>query len=275
MPRRSLEALLIPPLPTLSTPRIAPPAHLDKNELAIWAQITNALPANWFTRDQTALLERYCVHVARARNLESLIEQTDPISAAVQWDRLTRLAAAETRVMLGLARAMRLTPIRACMRRPLATMHERVLLADDLCVNDGAGILKQMVSVFQKYNCSIVAIEQVPPEHTNRYGIVAGNVLDDDCIAVQRMVEKPESADAPSNLAIIGRYVLTPDIFDILRQTAPGAGGEVQITDALNLQAVQGKVIAYRFRGKRFDCGSVDGFVKATNFFYRKRRAFS
>ncbi len=84
------------------------------------------------------------------------------------------------------------------------------------------------------------------------------------------MVEKPASQDAPSNLAIIGRYILTPNIFDILEKTKPGKGGEIQITDALLEMAKQGKVIAYKFKGKRFDCGSVDGFVKATNYFYKK-----
>ncbi|OHE15435.1 MAG: hypothetical protein A2329_07500 [Sulfurimonas sp. RIFOXYB2_FULL_37_5] len=90
---------------------------------------------------------------------------------------------------------------------------------------------------------------------------------------VTHMVEKPEPKDAPSNLAIIGRYILTPDIFDILEETKPGKGGEIQITDALLAQAKEGRVIAYKFKGKRFDCGSVDGFVEATNFFYNKDKA--
>jgi len=84
------------------------------------------------------------------------------------------------------------------------------------------------------------------------------------------MVEKPDPKDAPSNLAIIGRYILTPDIFDIIRETKPGKGGEIQITDALLELAKEGKVIAYKFKGRRFDCGSVDGFVEATNYFYAK-----
>ena len=150
-----------------------------------------------------------------------------------------------------------------------------VVLADDLCVNEGEGVLRQMVSVFLKYKCSVVAIEQVSQEHTNRYGIVAGNSIADGCIAIREMVEKPEPRDAPSNLAIIGRYILTPDIFDILRRTAPGTAGEVQITDALNVQAKNGNVIGYLFQGKRFDCGSLDGFVEATNFFYEKLRGRS
>ena len=87
---------------------------------------------------------------------------------------------------------------------------------------------------------------------------------------VKDMVEKPEPEVAPSNLAIIGRYILTPDIFDIIRETKPGKGGEIQITDALLAQAKKGMVLAFKFEGQRFDCGSIDGFVKATNYFYDK-----
>ncbi|UCN01160.1 UTP--glucose-1-phosphate uridylyltransferase GalU [Sulfurimonas sp. SWIR-19] len=175
-----------------------------------------------------------------------------------------------------------------------------VILADDLCDNEGAGVLAQMVKLYEKYKCSIVAVEEVPYEDTNKYGVVAIEEqpalkygfqedemsadelaerrnpdfsLGDNAFKITDMVEKPEPKDAPSNLAIIGRYILTPDIFDILRTTKPGKGGEIQITDALLQQAKEGKVIAYKFEGKRFDCGSVDGFVAATNYFYNKSRS--
>ena len=145
-----------------------------------------------------------------------------------------------------------------------------VLLADDLCTNDTNSVMKQMIKVYEKYQCSIVAIEEVPMDQTDKYGVIAGNLVDgtDDTYRVTDMVEKPDPKDAPTNMAIIGRYILTPDIFDILRKTKPGKGGEIQITDALLEQAKQGKVIAFKFKGKRFDCGSVDGFVEATNHFY-------
>ena len=146
-----------------------------------------------------------------------------------------------------------------------------VILADDLCDNDDESVLAQMVKLYEKYQCSIVAVEEIPLEHSNKYGVIAGEFLSDDIVRVNDMVEKPEPKDAPSNLAIIGRYILTPDIFNILRETQPGKGGEIQITDALLIQAKQGKVIAYKFKGKRFDCGSVDGFVEATNYFYNKK----
>lgn len=145
-----------------------------------------------------------------------------------------------------------------------------VILADDLCTSNETGVLKQMIEVYEKYQCSIVAIEEVPMDQTHKYGVIAGKLVDNttDTFRVTDMIEKPEPKDAPTNMAIIGRYILTPDIFDILREIKPGKGGEIQITDALLEQAKQGKVIAYKFRGTRFDCGSVDGFVEATNYFY-------
>ncbi len=147
-----------------------------------------------------------------------------------------------------------------------------VVLADDLCDNANNGVLSQMVELYKTHNCSIVAIEEVPKEETSKYGVIAGDEIGENVFRITDMVEKPEPKDAPSNLAIIGRYILTPDIFDILRETKPGKGGEIQITDALLTQAKQGKVLAYKFKGRRFDCGSVDGFVEATNYFYKKSK---
>lgn len=143
-----------------------------------------------------------------------------------------------------------------------------VLLADDLCLNEGAGVLAQMVELYRQEGCSIVAVEEVPPSETDKYGIVSGTPKSEQVISVESMVEKPDPSEAPTNLAVIGRYILTPDIFDILRDLPPGRNGEVQITDALNLQAQQGRVLAYRFQGQRFDCGSIEGFVAATQHVY-------
>ena len=147
-----------------------------------------------------------------------------------------------------------------------------VILADDLCHNqeECGGVLSQMVKLYEKYQCSIVAIEEVPKEETNKYGVIAGNEIEDGVYMIKDMVEKPDPKDAPSNMAIIGRYILTPDIFDIIRDTKPGKNGEVQITDALLTQAQKGMVLGFKFKGTRFDCGSIDGFVQATNYFYEK-----
>jgi len=144
-----------------------------------------------------------------------------------------------------------------------------VILADDLCDCDGSGVISQLIEIYNQHKCSVVAIEEVPMDQTSKYGIIAGNLVDEteDTYRVTDMIEKPKPKDAPTNMAIIGRYILTPDIFDILRNTKPSKGGEIQITDALLTQAKQGKVIAYKFKGKRFDCGGIKGFVEATNYF--------
>jgi UTP--glucose-1-phosphate uridylyltransferase len=144
-----------------------------------------------------------------------------------------------------------------------------VVLADDYCVTEGDGVLTQMVKLYEKYQCSIVEIEEVPVDETHKYGVIAGELEADGVYRVHNMVEKPAPKDAPSNLAIIGSYILSPDIFDVIRSTPPGKNGEMQITDALQIQAQQGKVIGYRFKGRRFDCGSVDGFIEATNYTYK------
>jgi len=145
-----------------------------------------------------------------------------------------------------------------------------VILADDLCDAPNDTVLSQMVKLYEKYpNHCIVAIEEIPKEFTNKYGVISGELIEDNMYKVDDMVEKPEPKDAPSNLAIIGRYILIPEIFDIIRDTKPGKGGEIQITDALLTLAKQKKVLGYKFDGKRFDCGSIDGFVEATNYFYK------
>jgi UTP--glucose-1-phosphate uridylyltransferase len=144
-----------------------------------------------------------------------------------------------------------------------------VILADDLCLNGDQGVLAQMVELYRQEQCSIVAVEEVPENETDKYGIVSGQALSDQVVRVESMVEKPDPADAPTNLAVIGRYILTPDIFDILRDLPPGRNNEIQLTDALNQQAQAGRVLAYRFKGQRFDCGSIEGFVAATQQVYQ------
>jgi UTP--glucose-1-phosphate uridylyltransferase len=145
-----------------------------------------------------------------------------------------------------------------------------VVLSDDLCLTPPGtdGVLAQMVKLFKQFRCSIVAIQEVPKEDISKFGVIAGEKIREDLLQVTNMVEKPKASEAPSNLAIIGRYVLTPDIFEILEKTPPGKNGELQITDALLTQAKTGAVMAYKFKGRRFDCGSVPGFVEATNYVY-------
>jgi len=149
-----------------------------------------------------------------------------------------------------------------------------VVLADDYCINpEGDGVLKQMIKIYKKYKCPIVAIMEVEKEDVSKYGIISGKKMEEGLFMVDKMVEKPSLKEAPSNLAIIGRYILTPEIFDILRNTKPGKNGEIQITDALMTLAKEGMVLAYQFKGKRFDCGSVEGYVKATNYLWELQKS--
>jgi len=144
-----------------------------------------------------------------------------------------------------------------------------VVLSDDLCIGETDGVLAQMVELYKQFRCSIVAVQEVPEDQISKFGVIAGEEMKDGLYQVTDMVEKPDAKDAPSNLAIIGRYILTPDIFDIIEQTPPGKNDEIQLTDALLTQAKKGCVLAYKFKGTRFDCGSVEGFVEATNFVYK------
>jgi len=149
-----------------------------------------------------------------------------------------------------------------------------VILPDDLCTNNGESVLTQMTKLFDQHpDCCIVAIEEVPMTEVDKYGVIDGELLEGSSSAyrVNSMVEKPSPEEAPTNLAIIGRYILTPKIFDVLENTAPDKNGEIQITDALMTLAREGKVIAYKFQGTRYDCGNVKGFVVATNHFAKQQ----
>ena len=157
-----------------------------------------------------------------------------------------------------------------------------VILADDLCDCEANGVISQMIEIYKKYECSVIAIEEIPFAEIHKYGVITGDLVDgtDNTYKVNNMIEKPNAHDLnefvsdgidlnemPNFLGIIGRYILTPDIFDILKNIKADKGNEIQITDALLSQAKQGRVIAYKFKGNRFDCGSVEGYLKATNHF--------
>ena len=147
-----------------------------------------------------------------------------------------------------------------------------VVLPDDLCINQGESVLAQMLKVYESHpECCVVAVEVVPETEVNKYGVIDGELLtgSDNMYLVNNMVEKPEPKDAPSNLAIIGRYILTPEIFEALSNTPPDQRGEIQITDALNILAKKGKVIAFKFHGKRYDCGTFKGYLDANNALYK------
>ncbi|MFT4244391.1 MAG: UTP--glucose-1-phosphate uridylyltransferase GalU [Candidatus Woesearchaeota archaeon] len=150
-----------------------------------------------------------------------------------------------------------------------------VVLADDFCVNSsGKGVMGQLRDAYEETGKSVIALMQVPREDVSKYGVItpsSSSSLEGRLIDVSDMVEKPDSKNAPSNYAVIGRYILTPEIFDILKQTPAGKGGEIQLTDALKVQAQEGNLLGLEFEGRRFDCGSINGYVDATNFEYQRR----
>jgi len=189
---------------------------------------------------------------------ESLLDEVNHISEQCDFSYI------EQDQMLGLGHAI-YTGKPLIGNKPFA-----VILPDDLCTSQGDSVLAQMVKLYEQHpDFCIVAIEEVQIAEVDKYGVIDGELLENSTNAyrVNSMVEKPSPAEAPTNLAIIGRYILTPEIFDVLENTSPDKNGEIQITDALMTLAKKGKVIAYKFQGERFDCGSVKGFVKATNEF--------
>jgi len=139
-----------------------------------------------------------------------------------------------------------------------------VMLADDLIDGDGNGCLAQMVAQYNRYRCSILGVESVLPEETDQYGIVKTEDNRQVIANLEAIIEKPKPDEAPSTLGVVGRYILTPTIFDLLENTGKGAGGEIQLTDAIAQLLVIEHVKAYKFSGKRYDCGSKLGYLEAT-----------
>jgi UTP--glucose-1-phosphate uridylyltransferase len=139
-----------------------------------------------------------------------------------------------------------------------------VLLADDLIDAPDGGALAQMAAHFHKYQCSLLGVERVPKAETHKYGIVKPLPFAESLSNVDEIVEKPKPADAPSNLAVVGRYMLTPRIFELLENTPRGAGNEIQLTDAIAALLLEEQVLAYEFKGRRYDCGNKLGYLQAT-----------
>lgn len=162
---------------------------------------------------------------------------------------------------LGLGHAVR------CAAPALDRQAFAVLLADDFILSPEGeqGVLSQMIALFQRYGDGIIGVEPVAREHSKRYGMIApGETLAEGLTRIQALVEKPEPSEAPSDQAVIGRYILPYEIMDLLHDLPPGAGGEIQLTDALALCLQQGgTLLAYRFRGQRYDCGNKFGYLQA------------
>lgn len=199
--------------------------------------------------DNTPELEREL----HARNKLQELEQV----RAVLPPGVTCVAVRQT-VPLGLGHAV------LCARVVVGNEPFAVILADDLITNDGDGCIGQMTKAFEKESCSLVAVQKIPKDETHQYGIVSTSDEKGRLATVKAIIEKPPPAEAPSDLGVVGRYVLTPTIFDALEKTEPGAGGEIQLTDAIAELVAKDGVKAYRFAGKRYDCGSKLGYLEAT-----------
>lgn len=199
--------------------------------------------------DNTPELERELESRNKFKELEQVREVLPPGVICI---------ALRQAVPLGLGHAV------LCAKSVIGNEAFAVMLADDLIANAGDGCMTQMTKAYEREACSLVAVEQVPWDETDRYGIVSVSGEQGPLAKVDAIIEKPPPAEAPSNLGVVGRYILEPEIFDALENTQPGAGGEIQLTDAIATLVGEGGVKAYRFEGKRYDCGSKLGYLEAT-----------
>jgi len=151
-----------------------------------------------------------------------------------------------------------------CAKPVVGTQPFAVLLADDLIEDHKGGALRQMTAHFDKYQCSILGVERIPPSETNKYGVIKPLSFAQRLSNLDGIVEKPRPEEAPSNLAVVGRYLLTPRIFDLLEKTPRGAGNEIQLTDGIAMLLQEEQVLAYEFEGRRYDCGNKLGYLIAT-----------
>ncbi|MGR3766064.1 UTP--glucose-1-phosphate uridylyltransferase GalU [Rossellomorea sp. NS-SX7] len=160
-----------------------------------------------------------------------------------------------------------------CAKKFIGNEPFAVLLGDDIVVNDGDPCLKQMIKQFDEKQSSIIGVQEVPNEHLSSYGVIDinSNYEEENSFKVKDLIEKPSIQEAPSNYAIMGRYVLTPEILDILEVTEPGAGNEIQLTDALKSLLESQDIYGYQFSGKRYDIGNKIGFIEATIEFALQR----
>ncbi len=166
-------------------------------------------------------------------------------------------------IYLRQAEALGLGHAVSCARPAVGDEPFAVLLADDLIMGNGKTCLQEMVEAYEYHGCSVLGAQQVPMEETQKYGVVDAEKAGERLWNVSGMVEKPAPEDAPSNISVVGRYILTPRIFDLLETIPHGAGGEIQLTDAIAELLKKERVLAYEFTGKRYDCGDKLGYLQA------------
>jgi UTP-glucose-1-phosphate uridylyltransferase len=216
-------------------------------------------------RGKNAIEDHFDVAFELERTLESR-GNTDQLVTAQQISSLANIAYVRQKQALGLGHAV-LMAESLVGNEPFA-----VLLGDDI-IDSKVPCLKQMIDVYERYDgAPVLAVQEVEGEAISRFGVIAGTEVEPNVIRIHDMVEKPRAEEAPSNLAIIGRYILVPEVFRYLRATRAGVGGEIQITDALRKLAAERPFYGYRFEGKRHDAGDKLGFLKATVEFALKRQ---
>ena len=201
-------------------------------------------------------------HFDMAYELEAELEAAGKTEQLAQVRRITPEGVAciylRQRKALGLGHAV------LCARPVVGDEPFAVVLADDLIDGGSDPCLAQMARVFDDTGASVIAVEPAPPERISRYGVISGEPCGERLWKLDGIVEKPPAAEAPSDLGVVGRYIFTPDIFAFLQDTAAGAGGEIQLTDAIAKQLRERTVLACQFQGRRYDCGSKLGFLQAT-----------
>jgi len=206
-------------------------------------------------------------HFDEAPELELVLEergQREMVETLRRISKMTEVVSVRQKRPLGLGHAI------LCARDLVGEEPFAVLLSDDL-IDAAVPCLQQLLKVFAEKDDSVIALRRVPEQEVQRYGIVNGTELSQRLYEVKEMVEKPRPSEAPSQLAIIGRYILRPEIFSILEKIAPGRGGEIQLTDGISQLARQKKVYGYEFEGNHYDIGDKMGFVRATVAYALKR----
>jgi len=204
-------------------------------------------------------------HFDNAFELEEKLKKSGKVKLLAEINRLNQIKLAYIRqgYALGLGHAI------LCAKPFVRDEPFAVILSDDIIPPDET-LLMDMIKLFRKLKSPVLALEKVPMQEVNRYGVISGTKEGDSVFRIDSLVEKPDPKRAPSNMAIIGRYILTPDIFDILEKVKPGKGGEIQLTDAINLLLQKRPVYGYLFNGIRYDAGDKLGYLKATVAFALK-----
>lgn len=198
-------------------------------------------------------------HFDSAYELEESLKKTGKKRLLEEINRLSQLNFAYIRqkAALGLGHAI------YCAKPFVKDEPFAVILSDDI-IDPGNSLLKDMINIYKEFDSPVLALQKVPLSEVSKYGIVDGKKEKDNIFRINSLVEKPSSSDAPSDMAIIGRYILTPDIFDMLEGVGPGKGGEIQLTDALHALLKKRQIYGYLFTGKRYDAGDKLGYLKAT-----------